>query len=405
MGNGMKKSAFFEFLNRNLDKSFDNLLHSGEEGKDFINWNDFLLPQSYGDAEREYHAIRKECAVFDVSPIRKIRITGSAANRLLDYVLTRPVSSSEEMTAIYVTYCNIDGTLKDDSILYKFSNQDYLLMPSDIDHSPHLQLCRDDLGIGNKDLRIEECTDDWNGIAIQGPKSALAVNALLGKDFSGLAPFEVSEVCEFGINANVARVGFTADLGYEVWFNSNSSLAIQNRLEKAREILGLQIPGYGLAALEVCRLEGAFIVAGWDFSTDVDPAPGFERSPFEVGLSWLVDLTMGDFVGRKSLVSQQAKGYRFILRQFELDINLSLEDGAPIYIQSGGEKIEIGTINCSAWSWGLKKTIGNVSLKQQHRDVASAMIEVNESSYNLALRKGPFVNFPHRNIIPAPLDL
>ena len=71
MGNGMKKSAFFEFLNRNLDKSFDNLLHSGEEGKDFINWNDFLLPQSYGDAEREYHAIRKECAVFDVSPIRK----------------------------------------------------------------------------------------------------------------------------------------------------------------------------------------------------------------------------------------------------------------------------------------------------------------------------------------------
>ena len=176
-------------------------------------------------------------------------------------------------------------------------------------------------------------------------------------------------------------------------------------MEKAREILGLQIPGYGLAALEVCRLEGAFIVAGWDFSTDVDPAPGFERSPFEVGLSWLVDLTKGDFVGRKSLVSQQAKGYRFILRQFELDTNLSLEDGAPIYIQSGGEKIEIGTINCSAWSWGLKKTIGNASLKEQHRDVASAIIEVHENSYNLALRKGPFVNFPQRNIIPAPLDL
>ena len=234
----MKKSAFFEFLNRNSGKTFDNLMHSCEEGKDFINWNDFLLPQSYGDAEREYHAIRNECAVFDVSPIRKIRISGTAANQLLDYVLSRPVSSSKEMTAIYVTYCNDDGTLKDDSILYKFSHDDYLLMPSDIDHSTHLESCRNILGISKNDLQITECTELWQGIAIQGPKSALAVNTLLGKDFSDLAPFEVREVLECDIDARVARVGFTADLGYEIWFDSNSTLAIQDRLEKARETLG-----------------------------------------------------------------------------------------------------------------------------------------------------------------------
>lgn len=401
----MKKSVFFDFLNRSSDKTFDALLSFGEEGKDYIIWNEFLLPQSYGDAEREYHAIRKECAVFDVSPIRKIRISGTAANQLLDYVLTRSVSSSEEMTAIYVTYCNSDGTLKDDSILYKFSNEDYLLMPSDIDHSDYLELCRDILGISKNDLRITECTDLWRGLAIQGPKSALVVNTLFEEDFSDLSPFEVREVSQFGIDAKVARVGFTADLGYEVWFDSNSTLAIQDRLEKARETLGLDIPGYGLAALEVCRLEGAFIVAGWDFSTEADPIPGFERSPFEVGLNWLVDLKKNDFVGKKSLLSQQANGNRFVLRQFELDRHLHLADGSPIYNVSGATKIEIGIINCSTWSWGLQKTIGNVSLKEKYQDVVSAVVDIHQDSYPLILRRGPFFNLPQRNATPAPLNL
>ena len=401
----MKKSVFFDFLNRSSDKTFDALLSFGEEGKDYIIWNEFLLPQSYGDAEREYHAIRKECAVFDVSPIRKIRISGTAANQLLDYVLTRSVSSSEEMTAIYVTYCNSDGTLKDDSILYKFSNEDYLLMPSDIDHSDYLELCRDILGISKNDLRITECTDLWRGLAIQGPKSALVVNTLFEEDFSDLSPFEVREVSQFGIDAKVARVGFTADLGYEVWFDFNSTLAIQDRLEKARETLGLDVPGYGLAALEVCRLEGAFIVAGWDFSTEADPTPGFERSPFEVGLNWLVDLKRNDFVGKKSLLSQQANGSRFVLRQFELDRHLHLADGSPIYNVSGATKIEIGIINCSTWSWGLQKTIGNVSLKEKYQDVVSAVVDIHQDSYPLILRRGPFFNLPQRNATPAPLNL
>ena len=402
-GNGMKKSVFFDFLNRSSDKTFDTLLSTGEEDKDYITWNEFLLPQSYGDAELEYYAIRKECAVFDVSPIRKIRISGTAANQLLDYVLTRPVSSSKEMTAIYVTYCNDDGTLKDDSILYKFSHDDYLLMPSDIDHSPHLESCRNILGISKNDLHITECSELWQGIAIQGPKSALAVNTLLGKDFSDLAPFEVREVLESDIDARVARVGFTADLGFEVWFDSNSTLAIQDRLEEARETLGLDIPGYGLAALEVCRLEGAFIVAGWDFSTEADPIPGFERSPFEVGLNWLVDLKKNDFVGKKSLLSHEANGSRFVLRQFELDRHLHLADGSPIYDVSG--EIEIGSINCSAWSWGLQKTIGNISLKEKYQDAVSAVVVILHDSHPVILRRGPFLNPPQRNAIPAPLNL
>jgi glycine cleavage system aminomethyltransferase T len=124
-----------------------------------------------------------------------------------------------------------------------------------------------------------------------------------------------------------------------------------------------------------------------------------------VGLNWLVDLKRNDFVGKKSLLSQQANGSRFVLRQFELDRHLHLADGSPIYNVSGATKIEIGIINCSTWSWGLQKTIGNVSLKEKYQDVVSAVVDIHQDSYPLILRRGPFFNLPQRNATPAPLNL
>ena len=70
----LKKSCFFEFLNRRADVGFASLLADHVADVDYIEWNGYLLPQHYGDAEHEYHAIRNNCAVFDASPIRKIRI-------------------------------------------------------------------------------------------------------------------------------------------------------------------------------------------------------------------------------------------------------------------------------------------------------------------------------------------
>ena len=55
----MKKSTFFDYLNRRTDFDFSSLLNEGEEDQDYINWNDLLLPSHYGDSEQEYTAIRE----------------------------------------------------------------------------------------------------------------------------------------------------------------------------------------------------------------------------------------------------------------------------------------------------------------------------------------------------------
>ena len=139
----LKKSIFFDFMNRRDGEDFESFVINSTEDEHYINWNEFLLPHDYGDAAAEYFAIRNECAVFDVSPIRKIRVSGVGAGAFLDRLLTRPVSGLPAMRATYTVFCNEDGNLKDDAILYKYADDDYLIMPSDIDHSPYfLSLCK-----------------------------------------------------------------------------------------------------------------------------------------------------------------------------------------------------------------------------------------------------------------------
>ena len=83
----------------------------------------------------------------------------------------------------------------------------------------------------------------------------------------------------------VTRMGFTADLGYEFWMSPQQCTGFTAQIDAARRALSLRIPGYGLNALEACRIEGGFVVAGWDFSTELDPQPGSNEHPLRLALA------------------------------------------------------------------------------------------------------------------------
>ena len=403
----MKKSTFFDYLNRRTDFDFSSLLNEGEEDQDYINWNDFLLPSHYGDSEQEYTAIRESAAMFDVSPIRKIRITGRSAGRLLDHTFTRPVSQSPSMRGIYVAYCNEDGSLKDDSILYKFADDDYLLMPSDIDHTPHLEFLRNQLAMDSTEVSFAECTDQWSGLAVQGPSSAAVIQAMGFQGVEKINPFEVIDYALENEKVKIARMGFTADLGYECWFKTNQASIIMDVIDKAKSKLDFELIGYGLNALEVCRLEGGFVVAGWDFATELDPDPDFERSPYEVGLGWLVNLRGGDFVGKQALISQQDASQKWVHRSIQIDVagkNPEQPLLGALYIDVDDREVSIGSINCSAWSWGLRMVIGNAAILSEHQNLSEAVLLVDNKKYQVRITQGAHINLERRNKVPAILD-
>ncbi len=398
----LTESVFFKFLNRRENIDFEEYMRISDEDTDYINWNGRVLPHDYGDAKLEYMAIRESCALFDVSPLRKYQVRGEGAGVFLDHLLTRPVSDTSSMQGIYVVFCNEDGSLKDDAILYKYANDDFLLMPSDINHAAHFESLRMKLAID--DVSIVDCTDLLAGIAIQGPLSATVLKQMGFDDIELLEPFQVKDYSLAAGVIRIARAGFTADLGYECWFEVELSDDIEKLFHSARDSMDISIPGYGLTALEACRLEGGFIVAGWDCATEADPNPDFERSPFDLGLGWLVDLDAVNFVGRDALIEQKQRGSHFVLRNFTKTDASKPEDGCEIWGSVEGQDIRIGSVNCSSWSWDLEKMIGNASILRQYMGVSDAWIVIDSERQEVKLSRGPLLKLERRNQVPAPIE-
>tara|TARA_B100001142_G_scaffold249849_1_gene249872 strand:- start:348 stop:1568 length:1221 start_codon:yes stop_codon:yes gene_type:complete len=397
----LRQSPFYNFLNRRIDLTFSQFESNHDLDIDYINWNEFLLPNNYGDPKQEYEAIRNRVALFDVTPMRKFEILGSEAGRFLDHLVTRPVSSAAPMQGLYVVFCNEDGSLKDDAILYKFAEDHYWLMPSDIDHRPHFaDLCKQ---FEISELSISECTMDFAGMAIQGPLSAMLVKQLGVPDLELLKPFHVMDFKLQGTLIRVARMGFTADLGYECWMPIEFGSHFEVLLKNAIDNLGISAHGYGLTALEVCRIEGGFIVAGWDCATEIDPSPGFERTPFELGLGWLVDLEGCEFVGRDALLREKDIGGRYVKRCFIANGRSIPDEGSEVWGQVLGKTIVIGTVNCASWSWGLGKTIGNASIFREYMNLETGELKLEEMVVGVQLKKGPLINLKRNRQVPAPI--
>ena len=398
----LKKSVFFDFLNRRDKPDFKSFIADSIEDEHYINWNQFVLPHDYGDPETEYLAIRNSCALFDVSPMRKIHVRGVGAGVFLDHLVTRPVSNLPSMNATYTVLCNQDGSLKDDAILYKYSDNDYLIMPSDVDHSPYFESVCQHFELS--DVTFTECTESLAGVAVQGPRSASVLLAIGFGGIEQLKPFAVRDYELAGRAIRISRMGFTADLGYECWFEPDLSEAFIRSIQAARSLMEIALPGYGLSALQACRIEGGFIVAGWDCSTELDPQPGFERSPYELGLGWLVNLDAANFVGRDALLEQKKNGYPYTLRSFEINENSQPVDGTDLYAGANDRDISVGTVNCSSWSWGLKKMIGNASIKSEHSGLEEAWMPLDGKFIKVKLQRGPLITLDRRNQVPAAID-
>jgi aminomethyltransferase len=305
------------------------------------------------------------------------------------------------MRGVYVAYCNENGTLKDDSILYKYAEDDYLLMPSDIDHDAYFESLRCRLGLD--DLSVVECTSSLIGMAIQGPMSASLLHRWGLDAIENLEPFEVREYPLGGGAMRVSRMGFTADLGYECWLEPDLSEAFQQGIVEAGESLSLEVPGYGLTALEACRLEGGLIVPGWDCSTEADPNPDLERTPFELGVGWLVDFDDRNFVGREALLEYKRTGHRFLRRSFIAETHREPEPGAEIHSTVDGGDSVIGAITCARWSWGFERVVGSASIERPSAGLTEAWVQVEDERVPLQLARGALVDLERRSQTPAPI--
>jgi len=396
----IQKSIFFDFLNRYSDDTFESFIAEAREDTDYINWHNYCVPMDYGDTEKEYKAVRGSCALFDASPVKKYRISGLDSGKLLDRVMTRRKSLQKSMQVSYAVFCNDDGMLLDDGLLYKFSDDNYLLMISEIDHDDHFMKA----SLGLDQLKIEEVTPSLSGLALQGPKSCTVLKSMGMTSIENLKPFEIKNYPAENGEITIARVGFTSDLGYELWFKPELRKSVENMICQAETALDMRISGYGLNALNAFRLEGGFIVPGWDTAQTFENND-HERTPSELGIAWTVDYNReDDFVGKKALLKEKKYGPRFNTVGFTMEHKQKPVDGTKLYTTIDGTAVEAGSFPVIAWSYELNCWLGLASVKADYPENEHDFYIIKDGDHVSCNQSSlPFVNFSRYRQTPAPL--
>jgi aminomethyltransferase len=267
-------------------------------------WAGHLVVDKYQMAEKwEYVAIRNACGVFDSSPLYKYRITGPDAERYLAGVLARDVRRCKPGQAQYTIWCDDRGFVNEDGVVFRHSPDEFFLTAAE----PNLSYFQNLIGFDR--VEIDEVTEHWGSLALQGPR-AHAILSQLAPEVTGLGFFDHTPAKLGEVPVWISRTGFTGDLGYEVFCDAADATTVWDTLFEAGTPHGL-IP-FGQIALLMARIEAGLLLIHVDFDASRLAENDEHRStPLELGLGWMlngIDDDSRPFIGRKSIMREQAEG-------------------------------------------------------------------------------------------------
>ena len=321
--------------------------------ENWARWNGYKVPRVVDKLSTEYFAVRSGCSVMDLTPMEKYRIEGPDARPFLDRLVTRDLAKLRPGRVTYVTWCNDAGKVIDDGTLFQLDDARYRLC------AQHHQLDWLLTSADGFDVDIAVETHEIAALAVQGPTAYSVLKAAGFTRLDDLEPFGVRELEVEGTRVVVSRTGYTGDLGYELWVAPRDALALWNLVFAVGSAYDIHL--IGLDALEMVRIEAGFIMPGFDFNcAEATIRDGHDRSPYEVGLGWVVNLDKGHFTGRQALRAENARPPKRRLTKLVVDGNRPV--GAA-YVYAGRNGKQVGEIKCTTWSPILKANLAIADLE------------------------------------------
>jgi len=339
-------------------------------------WSGYFSADSYAlDHMREYNAVRTTAAIFDVTPLFKYHVRGRDAAKLLDRVVTRDVLKCKENQVLYTTWCDDNGKIIDDGTLARIGVDAFRLTSA----LPTLDWLQDNaLGL---EVEIEDVSHDFGALAIQGPTSRDLLQRLTRADLGRLPYFYQVEDELAGAPVRISRTGYTGDLGFEVFVETQYALQVWDAIAEIGKDYDLQPAG--LVALDVVRVEAGLLLIDVDFiSSDRTFFAVQKSTPYELGLGWTVKLEKNTFVGRDALRAEKARGPDWVtvglvvdilaLEKIYADYSMPLQlpytswnSTIPVY-PSDEPGVPIGKATSGTWSPILKLYVVIARVRPQH---------------------------------------
>jgi aminomethyltransferase len=259
---------------------------------DFAGW---LMPLRYGSETAEHNGVRTAAGIFDLSHMGELAVTGPGAAAALDYALTGTPSALQPGRARYTMICAPDGGVLDDLIVYRLGDAEFLIVANAANTAVVLEALTE--RTAGRDATVQDHTDRYALIAVQGPRAAAILAPLASAELDTLKYYASYPAELTGRRVLLARTGYTGEDGFEIFAAPQEAADLWAAISAAGADQGL-LPA-GLAARDTLRLEAGMPLYGNELSREV--------TPFDAGLGRVVRFDKpGDFVGRAALAERAA---------------------------------------------------------------------------------------------------
>ena len=300
----------------------------------------FIMPIQYSSIIEEHNAVRHAAGMFDVSHMGEIFVSGPDAERFVNHIFTNEIRGYEKGKVLYGMMLHPDGGTVDDLLVYREFEDDHFLLVVNA-----ANIAKDFAWIQEQaagfDVVLDNASDSWGQIAVQGPEAEKFVVDPLG--FAEAAQLGFYSYCEAqwkGRRLILSRTGYTGEDGFELYTDREGTAELWDIL------LDAGVVPCGLGCRDTLRFEAGLPLYGDELSDSI--------SPVEAGFGMFCKLDKEEFIGKEALARQKAEGTARKLVGMELHDKAIPRAGYPVETQEGEQ---IGVVTTGYHSISLDKSI------------------------------------------------
>jgi len=355
-----------------------------KEGARIVPFAGYNMPVEYTGINEEHITVRERIGVFDVSHMGEFWITGSDAHKFLQYITSNDVSVLFDGKIQYSCFPNGKGGIVDDLLVYRFTQEKYLLVVNAANIEKDWNWCVKNAGkFGIRTgIDLVNASDEIAQLAVQGPMALKAMQKLTKTPVTNMEYYTFKEITFAGIeNVLFSTTGYTGAGGCEIYVKNENGPKLWNAVfEAGREF---NIRPIGLGARDTLRLEMGYCLYGNDIND--------QTSPIEAGLGWITRFTDSkDFIDKELLLKQKNEGVEKKLKGFVM-----IDRGIPRqhYEAVDANGNIIGEVTSGTMSPMLKQGIGMAYLKKEFwKPGTEIFIRIRNKDLKAKVVNPPFYN-------------
>ncbi len=372
-----------------IRKTALNAVHR-QMGAKMVEFNGWDMPVEYPAAIgcgiiAEHMAVRTGVGIFDVSHMGDIRLAGPRALAAVQHISMNDASRLAVGQAQYSALLYPQGTFVDDVIVHRLGEVEYLLVINAGTREKDFNWVRDNTR--QFECAVENVSDDFTQIAIQGPRAVDLLQKLTDADLSVVKFYWVTRGTVCGLkNILIARTGYTAEDGFEIYVpaDEQTSTRVWNEILSA----GIEFDAVpcGLGARNTLRLEGKLPLYGHEISDTINV--------WEAGLDRFCKMEKTEFVGRTALEKAKTEGVKRTLVGLEMIERGIARDGYKVLDGAGRE---IGYVTSGSPAPFLKKNIALAYVPPEFAAVGIPVkVEIRGQGVGAQMVPTPFYKRPKR---------